>query len=496
MRHSRCHHAARRSIAVAIIAASLALPSSVSSSALPIAPDPWLAVDRNRTGIVADLVSRWDEVTKSERAGVLSEGQLRDALAKLRADHLFAATLAGTYAELLSVFAEAGALSNGTTSAKPQQKVAGSGPELAYTPIVPCRIVDTRGGAGGVFAPGASRNWLATNPGGNFAAQGGSSTTNCGIPVKAAAVTVNFTVFNTGAGPAFITAWPFNQPRPGTATLNWTSVGAQVANGAILPLCTGAGCTSDFSVFASSSTDMVVDVVGYFTPPSGGYVLSVAPSGAHYTSIQAAINAAAAVATASQRYLVRVAPGTYNEQVTLKDFVDVEGSGRRATQIRWSAGWPTLTTGANAELRQAGVWNTSAGAFPTLGAIAVYQTAESPSGNTRLLDLNIAAVGSGDNAGVLVQGGSLGIVGSDVTAGVSSPLGSGGALGVSTENASTVRLRNSRVYAYTSNVGFHAAAERSDTSSLLINDTLLSGPIVGTPTCISVFNNQLQARTC
>ena len=101
-----------------------------------------------------------------------------------------------------------------------------------------------------------------------------------------------------------------------------------------------------------------------------------------------------------------------------------------------------------------------------------------------------------DNAGVLVQGGSLGIVGSDVTAGVSSPLGSGGALGVSTENASTVRLRNSRVYAYTSNVGFHAAAERSDTSSLLINDTLLSGPIVGTPTCISVFSNQLQARTC
>ena len=482
MRHPRSHHAARRSISAAIIAVSLALPSGIASSALPIAPDPWLAVDRNRTGIVADLVGRWDEVTKSGRVGALSERQLRESLAKLRADHLFTATLAGTYAELLSVFAEAGALSDGTISAKPLQKVAGSGPELAYTPIVPCRIVDTRYGFGGTIPAGATRDWSARSL--------------CGISAGAAAVTMNFTVFNTGSGPAFITAWPFNQVRPNAATLNWTSVGAQVANGAIVPLCTGAGCTSDFSVFASSGTDMVVDVLGYFTPPSGGYVLSVAPSGAHYTSIQAAINAAAAVATASQRYLVRVAPGTYNEQVTLKDFVDVEGAGRRTTQIRWSAGWPTLTTGANAELRQAGVWNTSAGAFPTLGAIAVYQTAESPSGNTRLLDLNIAAVGSGDNAGVLVQGGSLGIVGSDVTAGVSSPLGSGGALGVSTENASTVRLRNSRVYAYTSNVGFHAAAERSDTSSLLINDTLLSGPIVGTPTCISVFNNQLQARTC
>jgi len=487
------HH----SIAAAVIAASLLLPIGASAATgLSIAPDPWLAVDRNRTGIVVDLVSRWDDVTKSARAGALSETQLREALAKLRADHLFAATLAGTYAELLGVFADAGVLSNGTTGAKPLQKVAGSGPELAYTPIVPCRIVDTRSGAGGAFVPGATRNWLATNPGGTFAAQGGSSTTNCGIPVKAAAVTVNFTVFNTGAGPAFITAWPFNQPRPGTATLNWTSVGAQVANGAIVPLCTGAGCTSDFSVFASSSTDMVVDVVGYFTPPSGGYVLSVAPSGAQYTSIQAAINAAAAVATGTQRYLVKVAPGTYNEQITLKDFVDVEGSGRRATQIRWSAGWPTLTTGANAELRQAGVWNTSGGVFPALGAVAVFQTAESPSGNTRLLDLNIAAVGSGDNAGVIVDGGSLGIVGSDVTAGVSSPLGSGGALGVFVEMTGTIRLRNSRVYAYTSNAGFHAAIERSDAALMYINDTLISGPIVGAPTCISVFNNQLQARLC
>lgn len=482
MRHSRCHHAARRSIAVAIVAASLALSAGVSSAALPIAPDPWLAVDRNRTGIVADLVGRWDEVTKSGRAGVLGESQLREALATLRADHLFSATLAGTYAELLSVFAEAGALSDGTTSAKPLQKVAGSGPELAYTPIVPCRIVDTRLGFGGTIPPGATRHWTARSL--------------CGISAGAAAVTVNFTVFNTGSGPAFITAWPFNQPQPGAATLNWTALGAQVGNGAILPLCTGAGCTSDFSVFASSSTDMVVDVVGYFTPPSGGYVLSVAPSGAHYTSIQAAINAAAAVATASQRYLVKVAPGTYNEQVTLKDFVDVEGSGRRATQIRWSAGWPTLTTGANAELRQAGVWNTSGGALPTLGAIAVFQTAESPSGNTRLLDLNIAAAGSGDNAGVLVQGGSLGIVGSDVTGGVASPLGSGGALGVYAEMTGTIRLRNSRVYAYTSNAVFHAAVERSDAALMYVNDTLISGPIVGTPTCISVFNNQLQARTC
>ena len=270
-----------------------------------------------------------------------------------------------------------------------------------------------------------------------------------------------------------------------------------MANGAILPLCTGAGCTSDFSVFASSATDMVVDVVGYFTPPSGGYVLSVAPSGAQYTSIQAAINAAAAVATASQRYLVKVAPGIYNEQITLKDFVDVEGSGRRLTQIRMERRladahhWRERRVSAGRHLK-----HVQRRPSPLWRAVAVFQTAESPSGTTRLQGLNIFAVGSGDNAAVIVQGGTFGIVDSDVTAGVSSPLGTGGALGVFSEITCTIRLRNSRVYAFTSNASFHAAIERSDAALMYINDTLVSGPIVGTPTCISVFNNQLQARTC
>lgn len=87
------------------------------------------------------------------------------------------------------------------TGAKPQQKVAGSAPELVYTPITPCRILDSRSSAGGSFAAGATQRFRATNPGGSFSSQGGSPT-NRGTPVKAQAVTLNFTVFNTGAGPA------------------------------------------------------------------------------------------------------------------------------------------------------------------------------------------------------------------------------------------------------------------------------------------------------
>ena len=116
--------------AMAALACSIVLsPVAASATELSLAPNPWLAVDRNRDGIVTDIVSRWTEVTRSAKTGVLSETQLRDALAKLRADQLFSASLAGNYTALLNVLVEAGALSDGKTTAKPQLKVAGSGPD-------------------------------------------------------------------------------------------------------------------------------------------------------------------------------------------------------------------------------------------------------------------------------------------------------------------------------------------------------------------------------
>jgi len=113
---------------------------------------------------------------------------------------------------------------------------------------------------------GSTRNWLASNPAGNFSAQGGSAS-NCGIPIKPAAVLANVIVFNTAAGPAFFTTWPFNQARPNASTLNWNFAGQQIANAVIVPLCTGGGCASDFSAFNSAQTDLVIDVMGYFAAP-------------------------------------------------------------------------------------------------------------------------------------------------------------------------------------------------------------------------------------
>jgi hypothetical protein len=231
-----------------------------------------LAVDQNRNTVVDRVVDEWGDALAAAHAGVGKE-ELRTLLAGLRADQLLAASLAGSLDGLRDVIA------NALTSARPvaegfvRGKALGdASDDLTYTPVTPCRILDSRSSTGGVLQAGQVRNWLATNPGGTFTTQGGAAG-NCGIALKPAAVMINFTLANTTGTANFLTAWPFNVARPNAASLNWTAPGQQIANAIIVPLCTGGGCTSDFSTFASAQTDLIGDIVGYFAAP-GGTVLS------------------------------------------------------------------------------------------------------------------------------------------------------------------------------------------------------------------------------
>jgi len=61
-------------------------------------------------------------------------------------------------------------------------------------------------------------------------------------------------------------------------------------------------------------------------------VIWVAKSGGDFTSVQAALNSI--TGTPANRYLVRIAPGIYTGTVTLKAYVDIEGSGEGVTVLR------------------------------------------------------------------------------------------------------------------------------------------------------------------
>ena len=120
---------------------------------------------------------------------------------------------------------------------------------LEFVPIAPCRLVDTRI-TGNPIQGGISQN---------FAIQG-----NCGVPPSAAAYSLNVTVVPQG-GLGYLTIWPAGQNQPYVSTLN-SYDGRVKANAAIV----GAGSSGGgaVSVYASDTTDLVLDIDGYFAPPN------------------------------------------------------------------------------------------------------------------------------------------------------------------------------------------------------------------------------------
>ena len=134
---------------------------------------------------------------------------------------------------------------------------------LSFYPVTPCRVADTRGnGKTGAFGPpsisgGTSRDFPIPASG-------------CGVPSTAPAYSLNVTVVPPGQL-TYLTMWPTGQTQPTVSTLNDFSTqvatpGNVVANAAIVP----AGAGGSVSVYVSDTSDVVIDINGYFAPPGTG----------------------------------------------------------------------------------------------------------------------------------------------------------------------------------------------------------------------------------
>jgi hypothetical protein len=128
---------------------------------------------------------------------------------------------------------------------------------LAFYPMAPCRLADTRGnGFTGSFGPpslvgGGTRTFPILS-------------SACNIPTTAKAYSLNYTSVPNGAL-GFLTTWPAGQTQPLVSTLN-SYTGTVTANAAIVT----AGSNGDISVFVSNDSDLVIDINGYFAPPGAG----------------------------------------------------------------------------------------------------------------------------------------------------------------------------------------------------------------------------------
>jgi uncharacterized repeat protein (TIGR03803 family) len=135
-----------------------------------------------------------------------------------------------------------------------------SGSTLAFYPLPPCRVADTRYSSypEGLGPPsltgGQPRDFPILN-----------ATTTCNIPASGvAAYSLNFTVVPSGTL-GYLTVWPTGETQPTVSTLN-DVLGRVIANAAIVV----AGSSGKVSVYPTNDTDLVIDINGYFAPAGAG----------------------------------------------------------------------------------------------------------------------------------------------------------------------------------------------------------------------------------
>lgn len=139
--------------------------------------------------------------------------------------------------------------------------------DLVFTPITPCRIIDTRliGPTPGTPIAAGATYVFVTGGVSSFASAGGSAT-NCGLQtagLNIAAISVNFVAVSPSAA-GYITVYPAGGVQPTASTLNYTA-GEVVANSAIVKV--SQTSSTAMNIYSLATTHLVADVTGYYSRP-------------------------------------------------------------------------------------------------------------------------------------------------------------------------------------------------------------------------------------
>jgi hypothetical protein len=214
-----------------------------------------LAVDQNRGSIIETIVNQW----RTELGADAMVNELRTSLSALRADNLLAASNARTFDGLKKIFAASDAISKATANSKADgQKAIGSLiSDSTYTPITPCKLVDTRGTAGYSYAGGA----YAASEKRTY-----SSYTGCGPTVSnMTAIQVSAVSSYGGAGGGILSMMANLAASPITNIFynGYVPVTTTIpVNG------TSPGGLFDVQISGVAGAHMIIEVVGYFAAPT------------------------------------------------------------------------------------------------------------------------------------------------------------------------------------------------------------------------------------
>ncbi|GAB2975190.1 right-handed parallel beta-helix repeat-containing protein [Saccharothrix stipae] len=132
-----------------------------------------------------------------------------------------------------------------------------------FNPIYPERLLDTRTGTGMPSPrPIAGGETFTQKVAGHYTG---------GVPADADAALLNITVVDPRAA-GHLTAFPTGKANPQTSNLNYAA-GQTVTNSVIVPI----GISGRVDFHPNATTDVVIDVVGYFVSGGRSYLMPVSP---------------------------------------------------------------------------------------------------------------------------------------------------------------------------------------------------------------------------
>jgi hypothetical protein len=200
-------------------------------------------IEANKAAFAQELAARWESEALARGNDETWLGRISGALSEEDAETLLSKSEAESYDEFIGTQ---------TTS------------ELVFYPLKPCRVVDTRFATrwGSYGTPVGSGGTIAVRTYPSLAGQGGAS--DCGVYSGSAAVVVNVTAVPVSGGQGFLTVWPYGQSRPNASLVNYNSASTSgaIANAVSQSQC--RGCSDELYVYASRTSHVIIDVIGYF----------------------------------------------------------------------------------------------------------------------------------------------------------------------------------------------------------------------------------------
>jgi hypothetical protein len=224
------------------------------------------AIESNRDAFIDSMLSSW---SSQIGPGYDLWSELADVLKTATPWRLYGASLAPDLTTAIDVLR--GRASAGQYISGDNPSIGQTTSQLVFTPIAPCRIVDTRnpGARTGLLTAGVTRTFDLTT-GGYAKGQGGATSGCTGLPsFSPKAWGVNITVVGYSAGGA-LTVWPFSEAAPLSSLLNYFPASPAIANNGSVTGCYGCGEDINVSPFAGSGqTHVIIDVNGYYEQATG-----------------------------------------------------------------------------------------------------------------------------------------------------------------------------------------------------------------------------------